>query len=40
MNPKHISALLCHYSQLKENCYGKFYADGYFLMESLDKIVD
>lgn len=40
MNPKHISALLCNYSRLKENCYGKFYTDGYFLMQSLDKIVD
>ena len=40
MNPKHISALLCNYSNLKENCYGKFYTDGYFLMQSLDKIVD
>lgn len=40
MNPKHISALLCNYSRLKESCYGKFYTDGYFLMEALDKIVD
>lgn len=40
INPKHISALLCNYSILKENCYGKFYTDGYFLMESLDKLVD
>lgn len=40
MNPKHISALLCNYSRLKENCYGKFYTDSYFLMQSLDKIVD
>lgn len=40
MNPKHISALLCNYSRLKENCYGKFYTDGYFLMQSLDNIVD
>ena len=40
MNPKHVSALLCNYSRLKENCYGKFYTDGYFLMQSLDKIVD
>lgn len=40
MNPKHVSALLCNYSRLKESCYGKFYTDGYFLMEALDKIVD
>ena len=40
MNPKHISALLCNYSKLKEDCYGKFYTDGYFLMESLDSLID
>jgi hypothetical protein len=32
MNPKHISALLCNYSKLKESCYGKFDADGYYMM--------
>ena len=40
MNPKHVSALLRNYSRLKEDCYGKFYTDGYYMMESLDKIVD
>ena len=40
MNPKHISALLCNYSRLKEDCYGKFYTDGYYLMEDLDSLVD
>ena len=40
MNPKHISALLRNYSRLKEDCYGKFYTDGYYLMESLDELVD
>lgn len=40
MNPKHVSALLCNYSHLKQNCYGKFYTDGYFLMQSFDKVVD
>jgi hypothetical protein len=39
-NPKHISALLCNYSKLKEDCYGKFYTDGYFLMEDLDTLID
>ena len=34
-NPKHISALLCNYSRLKEDAWGKFYSDSYFLMEDL-----
>lgn len=40
MNPKHISALLCNYSKLKEECYGKFYIDGYYVMQDLDTLVD
>jgi hypothetical protein len=39
-NPKHISALLCNYSRLKEDCYGKFYTDGYYLMEDLDALIE
>lgn len=38
-NPKHLSALLCNYSKLKEDCYGKFYTDGYYLMEDLDTLI-
>lgn len=40
MNPKHISALLCNYSKIKEECYGRFYTDGYFLMEDLDSLIE
>ena len=40
MNPKHVSALLCNYSKLKEQCYGRFYTDGYFLMEDLDAAIE
>ena len=40
MNPKHICALLCNYSKLKQDCYGKFYTDGYYMMEVLDELVD
>lgn len=40
LNPKHISALLCNYSKLKEDCYGKFYTDGYYMMQALDGLVD
>ena len=39
-NPKHISALLCNYSRLKEDCYGRFYTDGYYLMEDLDTLIE
>ena len=40
LKPKHVSALLCNYSKLKQDCYGKFYTDGYFLMESLDTLIE
>ena len=39
-DPKHISALLCNYSNLKEDSYGRFWSDSYFLMEDLDNLVD
>jgi hypothetical protein len=39
-NPKHISALLCNYSKLKEDSYGKLWCDSYYLMEDLDALVD
>ena len=38
-NPKHVSALLCHYSKLKEAVWGRFSADAYYLMEDLDVLV-
>ena len=40
LNPTHISALLCNYSRLKQDCYGKFYTDGYFLMWDLDNLIE
>lgn len=39
-NPKHISALLCNYSRLKKDAWGKFYSDSYFLMEDLDTLIE
>jgi hypothetical protein len=39
-NPKHVSALLCNYSQLKEDAYGKFWSDSYYLMEDLDNLIE
>ena len=40
LNPKHISALLCHYVKLKEQVWGAFMSDSYYLMEDLDNLVD
>lgn len=39
-NPKHISALLCNYSRLKEDVWSKFYSDSYFMMEDLDVLIE
>lgn len=39
-NPEHICALLCNYSALKEDCWGKFNSDFWYLMEDLDDLVD
>ena len=39
-NPKHVSALLCNYSKLKEDSWGKFSSDSYYLMEDLDNLVE
>lgn len=39
-NPKHISALLCNYSQIKEDCWDKFNSDIKWLMEDLDALTD
>ena len=37
-NPFHISALLCNYSLLKEESYGNFMNDCYYLMQDLDNL--
>lgn len=39
-NPKHISALLCHYVKLKEQIWGNFTSDAYYLMEDLDNLIE
>ena len=38
--PKHISVLLCNYSKLKEDSWGKFWTDSYYLMEDLDNLIE
>lgn len=40
LNPVHISALLCNYSTLKENAWGKFNSDSWGLMEDLDILIE
>lgn len=39
-NPYHISALLCNYSLLKEEAYGNFMNDCYYLMQDLDSLIE
>lgn len=39
-NPTHVSALLCNYSALKENVYGNFESDLWYVMEELDELVE
>ena len=39
-NPKHISILLCNYSALKQESWGRFESDCYYMMLDLDNLVD
>lgn len=39
-DPKHISALLCHYSKIKEDAWSKFSSDSYYLMHDLDDLIE
>lgn len=39
-NPTHISALLCNYSKIKEECWDKFTSDIKWLMEDLDNLIE
>lgn len=38
--PHHISCLLCNYSKIKEQAWGNFDGDWWFLMEDFDNLVD
>lgn len=38
MDPKVVSAILCDYSRLKEDSWGNFDGDIYYLMETFDEI--
>lgn len=39
-NPKHISALLCNYSVLKQESYSNFISDCYYMMQDLDSLIE
>lgn len=39
-NPEHVCALLCNYSALKEDCWGNFTWDFWYLMEDLDILIE
>jgi hypothetical protein len=36
MDPKVVSAILCNYSALKQDCYAQYDKDLWFLMEDFD----
>lgn len=37
--PGHVSALLCNYSKLKEDCYGKFESDMFYMLLALEDVI-
>ena len=39
-DPHHVCCLLCNYSKLKEECWGHFDSDWWFLMQDFDALVD
>ena len=39
-NPQHVSHLLCNYSEIKQDIWGCFEKDLYYLMEDFDVLVD
>lgn len=40
MNPKVVEAILCNYSRLKEDSYGQFNSDIWYLVQSFEEICD
>ena len=40
IDPKVVSAILCNYSNLKQDAWGEFEKDTWFLMEDFDRIAD
>ena len=38
--PQHVSVLLCNYSKIKEDSWGKFSSDAYYLMMDLENLAE
>ena len=39
-NPNHVCALLCNYSALKQDCWGNFSWDFWYVMQDLDNLIE
>lgn len=39
-NPDHVCHLLCNYSEIKQDTWGRFQSDLYYLMQDLDDLID
>ena len=40
LNPDHVSAVLCNYSRIKQECWGQFSSDAYYMIQDLENLVD
>lgn len=40
LNPDHVSAVLCNYSRIKQDCWGRFSSDAYYMIQDLENLVD
>lgn len=40
LNPDHVSAVLCNYSRIKQDCWGRFSSDSYYMIQDLENLVD
>ena len=40
LNPDHVSAVLCNYSRIKQDCWGQFSSDAYYMIQDLENLVD
>ena len=40
LNPDHVSAVLCNYSRIKQDCWGQFSSDAYYMIQDLEDLVD
>ena len=40
LNSDHVSAVLCNYSRIKQDCWGQFSSDAYYMIQDLENLVD